>query len=71
MVGILDAFLDDVIPSLEADPERFVAYQTAALSLGSLSDFIAAITPIARMTLGRPQGSFGMTPLLIFREVAG
>jgi hypothetical protein len=71
IVGILDAFPDDAIPTIETDPERFVAYQTAALSLGSLWEFIATITPIARMTLGRPQGSFGMTPLLIFREVAG
>jgi hypothetical protein len=70
VVGILDALPDEAIPSLETDPERFIAFHTAALSLGTLGEFIAMITPIARTTLGRPQASFGMTPLLIFREVA-
>jgi hypothetical protein len=70
MVGILDAFPDDVVPSFETDPERFVAHATAALSLGGLWEAIGAIAPIARAALGRPPTSFGMTPLLIFREVA-
>jgi hypothetical protein len=70
MVGILDALPDDVAPSIETDPERFVAHQTAALSLGSLWEVIAAIAPVARVALGRPPASFGMTPLVVFREIA-
>jgi hypothetical protein len=70
MVGILDAFPDEVAPSFETDPERFLAQATAALSLGALWEAIGAIAPIARAALGRPPTSFGMTPLLIFREVS-
>jgi hypothetical protein len=68
-VGILDAFPGDIVPTLEADPERFIGNATAALALGTLWEAIGAIAPIARTMLGRPATSFGMTPLLIFREV--
>lgn len=70
MVGVLDAVPDEPIPNLENDPERFIAYAQAALSLGSLWQVIASLAPIARMTLGRPATSYGMTPLLVFREVS-
>jgi len=69
-VGILDALPDEVVPSVESDPEKFIAHATAALALGALWQAITAITPIARFALGRPATSYGMTPLLIFREVA-
>jgi hypothetical protein len=70
MVGILDTFPDENIPTLENDPEQFVTSAMAALSLGALWQLIGTLAPIARMALGRPAASFGMTPLLIFREVA-
>lgn len=70
MVGVVDAFPDQPIPTVEADADQFVTFALAAMSLGALWQMIAALAPIARMALGRPQTSFGMTPLLIFREVS-
>ena len=36
-----------------------------------LAKIAAATVPFAKMFLGRPETSFGMTPILIFREVSG
>jgi hypothetical protein len=70
IVGILDALPDEAVPTIENNPEQFVTNAMAAISLGALWQFIATLAPIARTALGRPASSFGMTPLLIFREVA-
>jgi hypothetical protein len=61
MVGILDAFPDDGGSALH----NFVG----AASLGALGEFVGTFGPATRALLGRPAESFGMTPLLIFREV--
>ena len=66
-VGILDAVPNEIFPS---EQDQQVEYMMAALSLGSLWEGIATIASIARTTLGRPVSAFGMTPLLIFREVS-
>jgi hypothetical protein len=56
-VGILDAFPDTTIPAL---PSQFQGFAAAAEGLGAM-----------RKILGRPPEAFGMTPLLIFRQVSG
>lgn len=70
MIGILDAIPDEIVPAIEDNSERFVMNTIAAISLGALWQLIGTVAPLARMALGRPATSFGMTPLLIFREVA-
>jgi hypothetical protein len=61
IVGILDAFPDDDESALN----NFVG----GASLGSLGEFVGTFGPATRTLLGRPAESYGMTPLLIFREV--
>ena len=59
MVGVLDA-----VPDAMASPapvQEFEGYMKAIQVLGD----------IARPLLGRPKDAYGMTPLLIFREVSG
>ena len=42
----------------------------APFSLGALGAMVSGLAPAVRAVLGRPGDAFGMTPLLIFREVA-
>jgi hypothetical protein len=69
MLGILDALphQGDVLTA------TYVTEQIlAGLSMGGLvSQVLGSLGPMARMMLGRPSDAFGMTPLLIFREVSG
>lgn len=60
-IGILDA-LPDEPPSNEI---KKVDYLSGA-AIAKLGD---AIAPMVRMSLGRPYQAYGITPLLIFREV--
>ncbi len=62
MVGVMDAFPDE-----EGAEDQNQG--SAASSLGSLGLVIGGIAPAIRNMLGRPKEAFGMTPLLIFREV--
>lgn len=69
MVGILDA-----LPETRADESDLGAKASrllAATSLGTLGVVIAEMVPHIRTVLGRPASAYGMTPLLIFREVTG
>jgi hypothetical protein len=69
MLGILDA-----LPHGGEDQLRLHQAQqmVSGASLGGfLGQVITPLAPAARMMLGRPATSFGMTPLLIFREVSG
>lgn len=59
MVGILDAKPD----YLEFDKPDEVKAQSIIGNLASI------IQPLARQQLGRPEGAYGVTPVLIFREV--
>lgn len=67
MVGVVDALPDQDEP----DQAAIVRQEAAAASLGSLGPFISGIAPAVRGLLGRPKSAYGMTPLLIFREVSG
>lgn len=62
-IGILDA-LPDEPPSAEI---KKVDYLSGA-AMAKLGD---AITPMIRTFLGRPYEAYGITPLLVFREVTG
>ncbi|MEI9929372.1 MAG: hypothetical protein WDM89_02065 [Rhizomicrobium sp.] len=61
LVGILDAVPDNAAgPSGPADTEHSL--------VGNLT---TTIQPLMRQMLGRPTSSYGLTPLLVFREVNG
>lgn len=71
VLGILDATPD---PRPGEDPQDFtlshldtVVAELAGTLIGTLT---AQLAPMARQILGRPRGSFGITPLLVFRDVA-
>jgi len=67
ILGVLDAQ-----PVAEENlTEEIVSSFVAAGSLGMLAGQIAqSIAPNVRLMLGRPIGAFGVTPLLIFREIS-
>lgn len=66
MLGILDGkpFDHDSIFS------AMDKIRTGGVEQGSVSQAAINMGPITRQTLGRPLGSYGMTPLLVFREVS-
>lgn len=59
MLGILDAFPDDMSTDSNA----------ASLTDSPFSEILGSLAPFLRQ-LGRPQQAYGMTPLLIFRQVS-
>ncbi len=63
MLGVLDAFPNF---SSTADLNNAIV-NLAGTMVGEIS---ARISPVAREWLGRPDGAYGMTPLLIYREIA-
>ncbi|UTW52048.1 hypothetical protein KFF05_01240 [bacterium SCSIO 12827] len=63
VLGILDAFPGSIETDLNPSFEL-----TEGGVLGAL---LTVIAPVARLLLGRPPNSYGITPLLIFREVSG
>ena len=65
MLGILDA-----LPDNGADGET-LSQSAAADLLGALGPLVGGLAPAIRATLGRPAEAYGMTPLLIFREISG
>jgi hypothetical protein len=69
MLGILDALPNEGETSIN---EYILDQILAGVSLGALAgQVVGNLAPSVRMLLGRPTGAHGMTPLLIFREVAG
>jgi len=69
MLGVLDALPHEGDLSTQA----YVLDQLlAAISLGALGgQVVGQLAPAVRLLLGRPSNAYGMTPLLIFREVSG
>lgn len=63
VIGILDA-VPDSQPSGEIQNVDY-------LSGGGVAKLMDAVTPMVRTFLGRPYDAYGITPLLIFREVVG
>lgn len=69
MVGVLDAYPYQPHPTDAAGvPLDFGLAGVAASAVGQLMVHLA---PVARTLMGRPPSAFGVTPLLIFREIAG
>jgi len=65
MLGVLDAVPDE-------GEENTINQILAAISLGAIGgQIVGQLAPAVRQLLGRPATAFGMTPLLIFREVSG
>lgn len=63
MLGIVDAH-----PDSELSLEDLVS---GMFDGGALALAVSNMAPIARVTLGRPSTSYGVTPLIIFRSVSG
>ena len=63
VLGIMDAKPD--VPIITEPPEDFSGDQEIVANLNN------TIVPITKNLLGRPEDHFGITPLLIFREVPG
>ncbi|QDH74666.1 hypothetical protein [Brevundimonas sp. M20] len=63
MVGILDALPEDNLPEAPSDIVPVMAEHGFGVGLLSL------LAPITRQFLGRQASHYGMTPLLIFRDV--
>ena len=59
LVGILDALPDSEVPADDPPlgPE------------GNMGTLMRALAPTAREVMGRPPGHYGVTPLLVFREI--
>ena len=71
MVGVLDA-----LPDLNADGTAtgaMIEAHVQAQSLGTspFGELMQHLTPAIRVLLGRPVHAYGMTPLVIFREISG
>lgn len=73
MLGVLDAAPNsDVDGSNEQSMLYILDQLLGAASLGGIAgQAVGQLAPAVRMMLGRPADAFGMTPLLIFREVSG
>lgn len=65
VLGVLDAVPDGSMPKTSVEAK------TVADSFIDIAQMMWALAPMARNALGRPATSYGMTPLLIFREVSG
>lgn len=69
MLGVLDAYpYDPDFRNAEGESESELFGRIAETGIGQL---VARLAPIVRQVMGRPPSAFGMTPLLIFREIAG
>ena len=70
MLGVLDA-MPEIDAAGEVTPSGIEAAQDL-ISFGAspFGDLMLHLTPAIRGLLGRPANAYGMTPLLIFREIA-
>jgi hypothetical protein len=64
VIGILDA-------SIDTEPQQQTTPIPDVQSTDNLPAMAKRMAPWIRRNLGRPYGAFGMTPLMIFREVTG
>lgn len=63
MLGILDAVPDDPV-----DPT--IVEALAVMAGSAMGNAAATLGPTIRGVLGHPAHAFGITPLLIFRQIA-
>lgn len=69
MVGVLDALPDpDTGEALAASGHEAVEHSVDN-NASPFGDLTGTLTPIIRGLLGRPNGAYGMTPLVIFRQI--
>ncbi len=66
MLGVLDATPDEQHADLDEVDKVLLGLQDNNV----VAQATIGLTPVVRMVAGRPSQSFGMTPLLIFREIA-
>jgi hypothetical protein len=66
MVGILDAIPDENLHPTQLNVQAAID----AANLGAYAGGLAMMTPHIRPILGRPAQAYGITPLLVFREVS-
>ena len=71
LVAILDAMPSCHIPDedYETQAQQAVVQTLNLLGSSPISQIAVHVAPAAKLLLGRPQSSYGVTPLLIFREV--
>jgi hypothetical protein len=68
MLGVLDAFPYQPNPIMDdGRPLQDALAEVAGTAMGMLT---VQLAPLAQQMLGRPPGAFGVTPILIFREVS-
>lgn len=71
LIGILDAFPDQKAEPTPENPEPKTVDEVVAEFAGTMiGTMTAQITSISRELVGRPRNFFGITPLVIFREVS-
>jgi hypothetical protein len=71
VLGIVDAVPDDsTVPDVPAGYAAINVKSVNAAAGTILGAMVATLAPIARTMLGRPSNAYGITPLLIFREVS-
>lgn len=70
VLGVLDALPYDPDHRLEGTNQPLNEF-LAELTGAPVAQLSAMLGPIAQQLLGRPSNYYGLTPLLIFREIAG
>lgn len=65
VIGVLDAH-----PYADTNEIDIYDQLIAAMSIGELLSSLGTLGPIIRNMLGRPQNAFGITPLMIFRQIS-
>lgn len=68
MVGILDAEPTSDSAALPAQNELEAGM---AIFVDGFGHILETLGPLARQFLGRPADAYGITPLVIYREVTG
>jgi hypothetical protein len=62
IIGVVDAVPDEFVPlSMEA---------FLAMPIQSLEQFVEGLARVSRTILGRPSAAYGVTPIVIFRQIA-
>jgi hypothetical protein len=71
VLGVLDAFLNmDPLPNPDGTPARNIDELVQQHVQTPVATALAAFAPAIRNLIGRPNNFFGITPLIIFREVS-
>jgi hypothetical protein len=69
MLGVLDAFPYD--PQYRTEDGKDMSELLAELAVTAIGQMVARLAPAVQPMMGRPAHAWGITPLLIFRDVAG